>query len=103
MASILLLVVFIASFVAFYYIKGIKPVVTQNDEINKEKEISPMTAEECELEANKKYSEKIKLFGTPVPTNGKKEYILSFEQWESINNDRLEEIENCQEPSSANI
>lgn len=102
MASILLLGVFIVSFVAFYYIEGIKPVATQNDGINKE--ISPMTAEECELEANKKYSEKIKLFGTPVPINGKQyEYILSQEQWESINNDRLEEIENCQEPSSANI
>lgn len=93
MPSILLLGVLIASFIAFSYTKGIKPVATQNDGINKE--ISPMTAEECELEANKKYSEKIKLFGTPVIINGKKYDSLSKEQWESINNDRLEEIANC--------
>lgn len=57
----------------------------------------------CELEANKEYASKIKLFGTPVFIDGKEYDSLSKEQWEQLNNDRLIAIEECYEPSSANI
>jgi hypothetical protein len=53
------------------------------------------THDKCVLDANNKYANSIKVQGTPMFISGKDVSGLSTEQWQLINNQRLEDIKNC--------
>ncbi len=54
-----------------------------------------MTKIECELDANRKYTETIKVQGTPINIGGKLVSSLSTEAWQLIEDQRKSDIEKC--------
>lgn len=73
------------------YMKAISYLPTSESNVV----VTKKSKQQCILDANNEYSRKIGLFGTPVVVNGESYDSLSSEQWQSLNNDRLQKIKSC--------